>query len=499
MCRSGHKYKNHNKMTSYISKFRTLTTGYKKINRLTFLFILFFCTIETGCKKFVEIDPPTTAITSATVYANDLSAASAETSIYDNMAGGGLSTGLNSISCLAGLTSDEFENYNSSNSILSSCYSNTLVSTNTYFWNELFNEIYMANAVLEGLSSTTGVTLAEKNQLTGEAKFMRAFLHFYGTNLFGNFPVVTTTDYLVNNTIYRNAQPQVYQQIIADLKDAQSLLSDNFVTPTGGMVTSQRVRPNKGAATALLARAYLYQGYWDSAETQASTIIGNSSLYNLDTLNGVFLANSTEAIWQLQPVTPGFNTLDAYSFVLTGPPNSNNPVALTSGLINTFEAGDNRRTSWVDSISTAGLTYYYPFKYKVYEYSQQQPLTEYLMVLRLAEQYLIRAEAEAQLNDLTDAVNDLNIIRKRAGLGNTMATTQSDLLTAIYHERRAELFTEWGHRWFDLIRTDSVNSVMSVITPQKGGSWTPDWALFPIPQSEITINPNLTQNPGYQP
>jgi hypothetical protein len=488
-------------MEIHINKRKRRKLGHNWSNWLIILEGILCCMIQTGCKKFVQVNPPATAITSATVYANDLSAASAMTSIYDNMSSGGLSTGTYSLSCLGGLTSDEFENYNPSDPILSSCYSNSLVSTQSYFWPELFNEIYMANAVLEGVSSSASITIGEKNQLIGEAKFMRAFLHFYGTNLFGNFPLVTTTDYQVNNTISRTSQMAVYQQIVADLKDAQGLLSDNFVTPTGGTATSDRVRPNKGTATALLSRAYLYEGYWDSAEAQASAVINNSALYSLDTLNGVFLANSSEAIWQMQPVQPGYNTWDGYYFILIGPPGSGSyqAVALTSGLVNSFEAGDQRRANWVDSLISAGQTYYYPFKYKVSDASNNLPVTEYLMVMRLAEQYLIRAEAEAQLNDLTDAASDLNIIRNRAGLGNTTAATQTDLLTAIYHERRVELFTEWGHRWFDLIRTDSVNSVMSIVTPQKGGSWNPNWALFPVPQSEITINSNLTQNPGYQP
>ena len=76
-----------------------------------------------------------------------------------------------------------------------------------------------------------------------------------------------------------------------------------------------------------------------------------------------------------------------------------------------------------------------------------------------------------------------------------MAT--DSLLTVILHERQVELFTEWGHRWFDLIRTGNVDDVMSQITPEKGGIWKPQWALFPIPQSERVIDSKLSQNDGY--
>lgn len=484
----------------YINKYKPLKFRFKKFNNLIVLWVFVLCILLIRCQKLVGVDAPKTAITSATVYANDLSAASAVTGIYSNLMGGtGLSSGTSSISCLGGLLSDEFQNFNSADPIFSSCYSNALASTKTYFWPELFLEIYMTNAVLQGLSRSTGVTASEMNQLTGEAKFMRAFLHFYGTNLYGDFPWVTSTNYLTNNSIRRTPQTQVYQQIIADLKDAQSLLPDHFVTPTGGTITNERVRPNKGAATALLARVYLYIGDWANAKAQTTSVIQNTADYSLVAdLNRVFLKNSQEAIWQMQPVRPGLNTWDAYYFILNSPPGSGSsqPVALTPSLVNSFDSGDKRRTQWVGSLIAARNTYYYPFKYKIADIGQ--PLTEYAVVLRLAEQYLIRAEAEAQLNDLTSAANDLNIIRNRAGLPNTTATTQADLLTAIYHERQVELFTEWGHRWFDLKRTGRLNSVMSVVTPQKGGTWSPNGALFPVPQSEITINPNLTQNPGYQ-
>ena len=123
------------------------------------------------------------------------------------------------------------------------------------------------------------------------------------------------------------------------------------------------------------------------------------------------------------------------------------------------------------------------------------------MVLRLAEQYLIRAEANAHSGDLASAIKDLNIIRQRAGLGTLPSSlTQAQVIAAVAQERRIELFAEWGHRWFDLKRTGQVDAVMSEITPQKVGAitgWKSYQQLYPIPQSERQLNPNLTQNPGY--
>jgi hypothetical protein len=126
------------------------------------------------------------------------------------------------------------------------------------------------------------------------------------------------------------------------------------------------------------------------------------------------------------------------------------------------------------------------------------------MVLRLAEQFLIRAEAEANLGDMGDATADLNVVRARAGLGaSTILTANSTLPeadTALLHERQVELFTEWGNRWFDLIRTGVVNSVMGTpggVCAAKGGVWNVDDILYPISVNEIESDPHLTQNPGY--
>jgi hypothetical protein len=405
----------------------------------------------------------------------------------------------NGIGLFTGLSADELTNYAPSFQGEQQYYTNALNnSSHPDFWVVPYGYIYDCNAAIEGLTNSTTDSATLKQQLLGEAKFVRAFMYFYLTNLYGDVPLATTTNYQVNNVATRTPQAQVYQQIIADLISAQSLLSDNYLNPDNS-VTSERVRPNKGAATALLARVYLYTNDWEDAGTQASAVINNTTNYALvNDLNGVFLANSTEAIWQLQSTIPEVNTQDAITYILTaGPNNGNNPVALSPFLINAFESGDQRMADWVGINISNGTTYYYADKYKE---GYGQPVTEYEMLLRLAEQYLIRAEAEANGagGGTNAAVQDLNIIRNRAGLPDySGATDKISLITAILHERQVELFTELGHRWLDLKRTATVNAVMSVVTPQKGGTWNPDWQLYPIPRSEIQVNPNLTQNPGY--
>jgi hypothetical protein len=216
----------------------------------------------------------------------------------------------------------------------------------------------------------------------------------------------------------------------------------------------------------------------------------NSKKYHLvDDLDQVFLANSPEAILQFIPVSPFFNTAEGFSFIPFS--SSAKPAyALTPFLLNAFETGDLRKSAWLDSNVVNGEVYYYPHKYKVRFASA---VTEYNMVLRLAEQYLIGAEARAELNDITGSRLYLNKVRNRAGLPNTTATTTEGLVAAVLHERQVELFTEWGSRWFDLKRTGRIDDVLG----KEKNNWTATDALYPIPFNEIKINPFLTQNPGY--
>jgi starch-binding outer membrane protein, SusD/RagB family len=462
----------------------------------------FIAFIQADCKKLVEVNPPTSGITGATAYNTDATAIAVMTGVYISMSQSFFSSGgITSMSLFPSLSADELSVYGDFNPVDVAYYTNSLTNTITGssdFWNNIYPTIYIVNSAIEGLTSSSGLTPAVKQQLMGEAYFMRAFCYFYLVNLYGDVPLVTGTNYTVNAVLARTPAANVWTQITGDLKSAQNLLDSNYVDATLLNMTPERVRPTLWAATALLSRAYLYQQKWDSAVIEATAVINQNTLYSLDTLNGVFLANSNEAIWQLQPVNAGQNTQDALLFVLppTGPDGISFPVYMDTVLVDAFEPGDQRRANWVDSANVGNVTYYYPYKYKA-NTSNATTVTEYEMVLRLGEQYLIRAEAEAWLNELGQATADLDTIRSRAGLGATSANTQTDMLTAIYHERQVEFFTEWGHRWLDLKRTNLVNTVMSTVTPEKGGQWNPDWQWYPISLYELQHDHNLVQNNGY--
>jgi hypothetical protein len=472
-----------------------------QIKRIS-LFMLCISCISIGCKKFVDVQGPVTSINSDNVYANDATAISVLTGIYTKMSAGTIQGGgFASLSLFAGLSADEFLlDQNLASSDLIPYYTNTLTSTNTGFmdyWNNIYPIVYITNAAIEGITSSNSLSPKVKTQLLGEARFMRAFCYFYLENLYGDVPLALSTDYAVVAKMSRTSKSEVWAQIIEDLKEAQTLLANDYLDITLLKQGSERVRPNKWVATALLARTYLYNNKFVDAEKESSTLITNTQLYDTVSLDNVFLKNSAEAIWQLYPTSSEINTSDGRFFILpTEGLNFDHPVHLSDSLLKNFSPGDKRLTHWVGQVSIGSTKYSYPYKYKVN--TLNMPITEYLMVFRLAEQYLIRAEARAAQNKINDAESDLNVIRKRAGLTDLNNMSQSALLKAIQHERRSELFSEWGHRWFDLKRSGTVDEVMSKAAPFKESAWQSYRQLFPIPLYDIQRAPNLSQNQGYQ-
>jgi hypothetical protein len=488
------------------------------------LLILIICgsiLLISGCKKLVDIPPPTQTLAENKVYATDATAIGVLDGMYANLTNSGSGypfQGTQSIGLLAGLSSDEL-NVFGTNVPYYTYYRNDLAMLKNGYedWAPLYSFIYESNAAIEGLQKSTSLTPAVEQQLLGEAKFMRAFFYFYLVNLYGDVPLALPTDAVANTTLSRTPTTDVYKQIIADLKDAKDLMNSNYPDATLLSVTTERVRPTKWAAEALLARVYLFTGDYANAEVEASGILNNTSLYGpLPALNNAFLKNSKEAIWQLQPTANNLNTVEAQMYVIppTGP-GSSNPVLLSKFLLNSFEPGDQRAVlgNWVNTTiykktSTTYDTVPYVFKYKIYAsagVTSATSMTEYFMVLRLGEQYLVRAEARARIGtNLSGAIEDLDKIRGRAGLPLIAITnpsiSQSALIDKIMHERQVELFCEWGHRWLDLKRTGKLDAVMSVITPQKTNGaiqWRPYQQYYPVSQAELNKAPNLTQTIGY--
>ncbi len=460
------------------------------------LFSVAVALLSISCNKIVDIPGPVDTITSSQAFANDEIAAASIRGIYNEMqkgTTGALEFCSGAISIMAGLSSDELLSGNTNDQELQ-FQNNTLQPINSFisysFWTPAYRYIYYANAAVEGLQASTGPSSSARNQLIGEAKFLRALVYFHLVNLFGEVPLVLSTEWAEHNLSTKSPVNDIYAQVIEDLQQAVELLPGNVYVNAG-----ERIRANKWAAKALLARVALYREDWQNAATLASEVIGETSLFNLETdPNNVYIINSQEAIWQLQVTDQSYPYTTFEGNALLPYDNNSYPTYyLTPQLLRAFEAGDKRFESWVDS-TLSGSYYSYVHRYKQRQGEPGVKSIENYVMLRLAEQYLIRAEAKAHSNDLTGAIDDLNVIRQRAGLGDLPDNLNEDqVFAAIAHERRIELFAEWGHRWLDLKRTGQADAVLSPIKQQ----WQSFQQLYPIPQSELTIDPNLKQNEGY--
>ena len=444
--------------------------------------------ILNACDSFVAVDLPESQLTNVAVFEDNATANAALTSIYSKIRDNGILTGTNSgiSNQLANYTDDMVAYGNPTNPSFPFYNDNVLPSNASIsdYWNASYNQIYSANAILEGVDLSTELSEENKKLLQGEAFFIRALVHFYLVNLFGDVPYIKETDYRKNATANRMPTQQVYENIILDLEKAITLLPENYSS-------TSRVRPTKYVAKALLSRTYLYTKAYTQAANEATTVLNQTAIYSLEeNLKDVFLLSSKETIWQLQAGISGQNTQEAAVFVfLSGPPSL---VALSDNLVASFAPADMRKTNWTKAITDGTTTWYHANKYKERDFTGVSK--EYSIVFRLAELYLIRAEARAHQGDLIGAKEDLNIIMQRAGLAPAMAISQAEIITAIVQERRWEFFTEHGHRFFDLKRLNLLDNTLSAVKP----GWNTTDQLFPIPQSELSTNPNLRpQNPGY--
>lgn len=458
------------------------------LNRISVKVMLIVLVMATGaqsCDNYVEVDLPNSQLTASAVFEDMTTATAAISGLYAKMRTNGMLNGSGTgMSAQMGLYADEFDYFQAN--ATSNFYNNTLLPADSGvsgLWNQSYRQVYEANAIIEGVTNSVALPQDGRSQLKGEALFVRALLHFYLVNIYGDVPYIKTTDYTLNSHVSRTPAAEVYNQLVTDLQEAINLLQENYIT-------TERVRPNRFAAQALLARVYLYKGDYAEASNAASAVI-NSPMYVWETdLNKVFLKAATTTIWQFMPNAAGTNTTEGSLYIFTaGPPAI---VGLKPAFVNAFETGDQRRVKWVKSVTNGANTWYHAYKYKQQTISSTSQ--EYSVVLRLAEQYLIRAEARARQGELSNAKDDLNRIRTTAGLLPTTAVTQAEIIADIMNQRRFELFTEFGHRFFDLKRTGALDAVLSASKP----GWNATDRLWPLPAVELNVNPNLNpQNPGY--
>ena len=360
--------------------------------------------------------------------------------------------------------------------------------TNAGGYASIYTTINRANFLIEKTTALSDAVIkpALKNQYLGEAYFLRALSYFDLVRTYGGVPIVTKPTVSSTQTvgIKRSTVAQTYAQVLSDLNKADSLL----VEPT----TVVRNRASKYAVYALKARFYLYNENWIKAEEYATKVINNATGYKLVKPFSTFFTTqkSTESILELTFSSADKNPI--YTYLLAPAEGGRLDYAAESGfaaqLLDPNKGG--ARKSLV-KLLPSGM-------YAVNEYGNQDGSSA-LFVLRLSEQYLIRAEARVKKasSDLPNAIIDLNTIRTRSDVPEfvaTVSTTAGDVLLAIENERRYELAFE-GHRFSDIVRTGRAATVFGALNPlfKDAGRW-----VFPIPYKEIVADPDLEQNDAYK-
>lgn len=341
-------------------------------------------------------------------------------------------------------------------------------------WDAMYIGLNRANVLLQQVPDVPDLEADERDQILGEAHFLRALHLHNAVKLWGDVPMPLAPAASVGEAsqISRAPAAQVYGQIVGDLEEAVALMSDE----------EQTRQASVGAARALLARVQLYRGQWAAALAQAEAVEGMG--YDLAPAFGDLFdeegADTDEDILRVVFTPQDYNNLGYY--YLSEDEGGRGEVAPQQELIDAFEAGDERR-AWSIAGDEEGDAFGTKF-----------PSTagaEDLHVIRFAEVVLIRAEALARLDRLEEAVEQYNRVRERAGVDahelGVEVTTEEEVLEAIWLERQRELAFE-GDRWADLVRTGRAVSVLDI---------PPFQALYPIPQGEIDVASNLTQNPGY--
>lgn len=458
-----------------------------------------------GCKSFLE-EKPYDFLTPANFYQNEADAVAALNGVFSTLQAQAYyqrTTWL--ISELPGdamgttaTSGERFELFN-----------NTFTTTNSEVANWWVNSYRMINRANDVIGKVPAVNMDQtrKNAILGNARFLRAMAFFDLVRGYGDIPLPLTATSGPDSDVLPARAPlaDVYKQIIDDLKFAEANCLPENKIPSG-----EKGRASSGAAATLLGKAYLTRASTKAAEPTdnqdalaAFNRVINSGLYSLLTSYAdVFnpdKENGPEHIFSVQfdlpPNTGNITPRMHLPTQLAG----FGAFTVPNWLVTSYATTDVRRTWNLSNATNASGTttqsQYYYVKFRDPLRILNDSRCNWL-VTRYADVLLLQSEALNNLNagDNTK-YNGINAVRKRAGLANlpTTATTKDAFVDLLLQERAQELCAE-GHRWYDLLRTGRQKQRQQTVYNR---TVTDQYLLLPIPQSEILLNPNLTQNPGY--
>ncbi len=448
-------------------------------------FILSLIVVFTSCKKFLEVQPKL-QIDQELAITNAGTAKTAANGLFNLLAAGGY-YGSN-FPALSYLSAGDIQ-WSGSQSDPNEITKHLTSATNGYVqsaWTAIYRTIGQANHIIAKVPQVNDplLTTALKNQYLGEAYFVRALAYFDLARGWGGVQLVlnptnTSSD---NKGIPRSSLADTYAQVLKDLNAAEPLVPTNI----------SRNRVTLRTVQALKARFYLYQKDWALAEQFATNVIGDNANYNLVTPYSSFFANNAvataESVFELAYTVSNTNGHSNWWLPpALGGRREWSPNDATVALLNDATIGGTRK-ELLGRTAAPGNLWYGKLYYRT-------PLgTDPAYVIRIAELWLIRAEARAEQGKLigaNSAQSDLNAVRTRATAGNTTAVTLADFRLAIEKERQVEFPFE-ADRWFNLVRTDRAQTVLAL--PDK------HLYLFPIPYNETLVDPALAgnnRNPGY--
>ena len=363
-------------------------------------------------------------------------------------------------------------------------------------WRESYEGIQRVNVVLNRINDIEYEDNALRSTRVGEMKFVRGLLYYNLVRLYGDVPLVleeteNPSDFFGQG---RTAASQVYSQIETDLNEAIQALPN----------AKSSGRPAKGAAQALLADVQMTQGNYSSAVSNLAAVV-NSGEYELAPstaeIFGVANEGSKEVVFEVQFASGVSGNTEGSPAASQFRPSGTTANAKGHNLPSTdfvalYEDGDTRKDDYVGLDADAN-PFYFSLKYEVSPTGVNDGGSDYY-VIRYADVLLKYAEALNESGSTTEAAEFLNLVRNRAGLANTTASSQGEMRAAIEMERRLEFIGE-GHRWFDLKRYGTAVETMNQWFKDTGKNVTIDASklILPIPQSQIDTDPAITQNAGY--
>lgn len=370
----------------------------------------------------------------------------------------------------------------------------TITSANSSvssLWASIYNTIYIANFIIEKLPTVPGVKSVDRDRVLATAHFLRGYSYFIALYTYGGVPKVIGTSIEANRNIARSSRTEILDFILEDFTEASGKLPTE--TANAGFASAY-------ALDAALAKYHLYNENWSAAEEYATLVI-SSGKFILEPKYQTLVTDdfTDEAIFEM-------------GYTLTDDPGTDGNIGLNYLFVGRREIiPANDLVASLDSlnISSNSRDRFFSIKFNsanlkgndngwsVDKYGTADQNNNNVVVFRLAEMYLIRAEARAHQNIVTgpnSAQEDINKLRSRAKAALVGSVNQGQMLSIIEEERRYELAFE-GHRWYDLVRTGRAKEVMSAFS----SDWKDAYELWPIPQRELLNNPALAgnQNPGY--